>query len=177
MIDAVRPQSRVFFTQNGRIWFHELENAPEPMPFAEGIADEDAHALVRRIEKVMGWSTPSADRTTPRSLTYRVVSAVMTHVLHHRDRWKTIDGGMLHDDYGGSSLPDHFSALSGADAARLAPTPPEFWAIQRDGRTVALLDDRATLYRRSEGPQDLMLVYKRRRKLRDAVAYVLDEID
>lgn len=177
VLDTLRQESRVFFNQNGRIHFLGLEDAPEPIPFGEGIAEENAHALVRRITKILGWSTPFADPTTPRSLTYRVASAVMTHVLHHRDSWATIDGGLLYDYYGSTSRPEHFTTFSGADAARLAEKPPEFWAIQRDGRTVALLDDRATLYRRSVPPQDLMDVYERRRKLRDAVAYVLEEID
>ncbi|PPG63107.1 hypothetical protein C5C27_06200 [Rathayibacter sp. AY2B7] len=177
VIDALRPQGRVFFNQMGRIWFHGLEDAPEPIPFAEGIAEENSHALVKRIEKVLGWSKPTADSTTPRSLTYRILSAVMTQVLHHRDHWNVIDGAPIEHGYGPPKVPDHFTDFSGADAARLSARPPRFWAIQRSNQTVALIDDRATLYRRAVPPQDLMIVYKRRRKLRDAVAYVLEEID
>ncbi|MDY0912863.1 hypothetical protein [Rathayibacter festucae] len=177
VFDGERAHGRVFFNQVGRIHFEDVANAPEPMAFATGIAADDPHEIVKSIERVMNWSRPSADATTPRSLTYRVISAVMTNRLHDRDRWSVVGGGPLEDGYGQPEEPKHFTEFQGARARFRSSDPPDFWAVQRESRTAVLLDEDATLYRRSHPPQDLMAVYTRRRKLRDAVAYVLDEID
>ena len=176
-------QPHIFMNLVGRIHFFPFaptvslfEADPEPIPWARVLGAESPHEIVKVIEGFMGWTNPTADATTPRSLVYRLIAAVLSANIDDRERWNIAsaygEGGFeewpsLLDDYQGCRL-----ALQ-KDTQMMPPPSTRVWLIKRGRDTVTVLSELGLLFSRHGDPVDLMSIYKRRHELSDVVAVCL----
>ena len=120
----------VFMNFVGSIHLHVGKSEVEPVTWAHVMAAQSPHEVVRMIEAQMSWRSPSADRTTPRSLTYRVLAACLTYCLNDRNPWMVADGrteaGVSEWTDGDPTFLDEFDGaqrwyrVAGGDTAALA---------------------------------------------------------
>ena len=119
-----------------------------PIGLTEALSFDDAHEVVKRVEIAARWGEPkTTPKTTARTLTYRVIARVLASMVNDRHQWDVVtewnDGS-----WSDSSSNGHFASIPLADyLLHTGPTVGvfgepwvHFWALQRDGQTVALLD-------------------------------------
>ena len=173
----------VFMNLNGRIHMHGIEGHFEPVTWFEVMAAQSPHEVVRLVESRMSWDVSSADRTTPRSLTYRVLAGCLTQRLNDRNGWTVADGRTEAGDSdwaeGDSTFLSEFEGAhrsfwdAGGDREALA----RLWVLRSGERRVALLSDSGYLYRRGRPEVEMLPRYRARRALDDVTRLVLDEAD
>lgn len=151
--------------------------------WAEVMAAQSPHAIVKRIEEFQGLRlTRQAPSTTATSLVYRAIARLLNDKLNDRHPWDVRMEFLDSSDSDGSgrrrfvdAFPSAAEALVRARSRASVVDPAEhFWAILREGECRAVLDDAGVLHRSNGAPIELLPVYRRRRRLFDVLA-VLEE--
>lgn len=125
----------------------------------------------------MGLPAPiQVPQTTPKTLTFRVIYQLLLFALNEPQGWdvrsSVLDSSGLVDGRG----PDYLAEIASARAALVhyskeAQQKKAFWAVLRDGRCLALLQENGTLHRPEAEPVNLTDIYdaKHRDILRTAM--------
>jgi hypothetical protein len=104
----------VFLNFLGHIHYFPSSLHVDGPSWGQVLGAESPHEVVREIESAMEWSKAGADATTPRSLVYRTVTAVLSARIDDRERWNVaaaytvggfVDWPDLLDEYQGCRLP------------------------------------------------------------------------
>ncbi|MFJ4073647.1 hypothetical protein [Curtobacterium sp. NPDC089991] len=148
--------------------------APQ-MGWKDTLSADDPHDVLKSVENRMAWSTTSADVTTERSLTYRLVSTLVTSAINDRQRLN-VRSHWYGESYSGPVMsPEWLAECMGlTEAVRDWPEDREyplihFWTLRRDQRLVAVLADDGTIYTPHSEPLKLLPIYRRRQQLGDVV--------
>ena len=172
----------IFMNFLGRIHLFPSFSAPsidpelEPIPWGRVMGAESPHEIVKEIEGLMQWENSSADVTTPRSLVYRSIAAILSAKIDDRERWNVAsaygEGGFedwpgLLDEYQGCRL-----ALQN-DTEMVPPPSTRVWLLKRGRETVSALSEFGLRFSRDADPVDLMAIYRKRSQLDDVVAACL----
>jgi hypothetical protein len=169
-------QDYVFLNFLGHIHYFPSSSHLDGPSWGRVLGAESPHEVVKEIENAMEWGSDGADPTTPRSLVYRTIAAVLSARIDDRERWSVaaaytvggfVDWPELLDEYQGCRL-----ALQ-KDTLASPPPSTRVWVLQRGGTSVAVMSDLGLLFAKGMAPTDLMKVYRRRRKLADVVSLVL----
>lgn len=176
---------KVMINRVGTIQLH-FENPPSPSQvlasWPEVVAARDPHEIVKRIESAARLDgSHSAPPTSPRTLAFRVLSAILTRKLNDRGNWdvRVVDesGGWVWTE--GTVEPN-------LNQFEDVPTTSEFDRLKREGHVWFLLRDDGVLAALSEDgfayflrdrAIDLMALYAARRRLDDVVDVVLDRAE
>ena len=143
------------------------------------VAARDPHEVVKRIESAarLDGSRP-APPTSPRTLVFRVLSAILTRKLNDRGNW---DARVV-DESGGwvwtvGTVEPNLNQLDDVPATsefdRLK-REGHIWFLLRDDRVLAALSEEGFAYFFRGSSIDLMALYAVRRRLDDVVDVVLD---
>lgn len=137
-------------------------------PWTHLIRSGDPFDMIAELERAVGYRPVARARpTTPRTLTYRLISHVMsaTAVTRRpvRCRNVVIDSSM------GSvvDIPDAFTHQLPADALdheAIRPDHYRYWVLERDGRALALVSDRGRGWS-ARGELDLVAEYRSSRSI------------
>lgn len=152
----------------GRIHLHDVPGYA-PIEWNEAISAESPHQLVKILEGHRRWAlNQQSPPTTRASLSYRVLSRVLSSKLNDRERW---DVRSLYADVDSLSagVREHLStAFPGVESltrelrettAPGVPVESRLWAITRAEKPVLLLDDRGFAYTTSGSRIDLFERY------------------
>jgi hypothetical protein len=144
------------------------------LTWADALAAESPHHIVQELERRMGWKVRSADATTTRSLTYRVLSRLLTRTLNDRETWAVRqigpDNGWL--NYPKEQLMLEFGSAS-AQYGHLAVGRPGLWAVQRDEKVVMVVGEDAQFHP-GGSPIELMPTYEKRKRIDDVVGLMME---
>lgn len=177
------PDDVVDMNRAGRIHLHL--DAFQPVAWAEVLAADSPHDIVKRVEVARGWgSVGGADESTPTSVTYRLIAALLRARVDDRATWdvrmELVDSSGSYSDSNGflDAFPLDGPSLVASAGDRLSLTGPKehFWALLRDAEPLALFDDVGRVYARDGSTLDVFAVYKRRRKLQDVLTAVEERI-
>lgn len=119
-----------------------------PIGMPQALSFDNAHDVVKRVELAAHWGEPTTTpKTTARTLTYRVIARVLASMVNDRHQWDVVTE-WDDNEWNESSANGHFESIP--LARYLIDTAPSvgvfgepwvhFWALQRDGKTVAMLD-------------------------------------
>lgn len=170
---------RVFMNFHGSIHLHDGDHEHQGIKWTELLEAPTPHTVVREIESRMGWLVTSADSTTPRSLTYRVLAACLTRRLNDRREWTVVDGSTQAgvDLWGTepnlSFLDDFEGARTLIDRSAQDRGLSSLWLLREDERPAVLLSSRGRMYRHSGSEVDLMAVYRQHRDVDEVATAVL----
>lgn len=175
-----RSGSSVFMNFNGSIHLTRGDHrAVDGIGWQAIFEAEDPHEVVKLIETAVGWTKASADPTTPRSLTYRIIAAVLGRTINDRIRLTVGTHSYGASYFTPEAMPAWVSEFEGLESAvRACPDEAglplrHFWMIRRGDQPSAVLADNATLYAADDSPTSLMPLYRRARSLEDPVNIVL----
>jgi len=167
----------------GSVHVHN-ESTFEPILLTEALSFDNAHEVVKRVEIATHWGEPKATpKTTARTLTYRVIARVLASMVNDRYVWDAVTEW---DDSVWTESSGHGYLHGIPIAAYLFHTVPavgvlgepwvHFWALQRDGETVAILDTAGRVATAS-GCRDLLGSYRHHNgSLTRVVAEVLGDV-
>lgn len=140
---------------------------------------ETPNEYVKFIERRIGWQVKGSDPATPRSLTYRVLSACLTRKLNDKDRW-SVQSGIAAGGGDGYEKPelDFLNEFGDARAwvdglEQVIERLPRTWVLRLGERNALVLTDNGLLHRRRAEPVELMSIYGKRRNLDDVVDIVV----
>jgi hypothetical protein len=139
----------------------------EPISLTEALSFDNAHEVVKRVEIATRWGAPKATpQTTARTLTYRVIARVLASMVNDRHQWDVVtewdDGSWSDSSSNGhfANIPLAHHLLSTAPSVGVFGEPwVHFWALQRDGETIAMLDTTGRVATAS-GCRDLLPSYR-----------------
>jgi hypothetical protein len=150
-------------------------DGPANLTWADALAAESPHEIVRELERRMGWNVTSADPTTPRTLAYRAISSFLTRTINERESWMV---RQLEPDNGWLYYPEEKLAVEfptvGSAYGDLAQGRPGLWAMLREEKVTLVVGEDGRLHRREEEVVDLMPVYQKRKRIDDVVELMLD---
>ncbi|MBO0898923.1 ADP-ribosylglycohydrolase family protein [Cellulomonas sp. zg-ZUI199] len=161
--------------RGGRLHIHPAHTGW--MTWQEVLAQPDPHAVVRRAEKTMGLSPQPHQKTTRRSLTYRVIARALAGAVDDRHPWDVRIGFQVGEDlsedffYGLES--SHPAAVAHARTLTSSTGDVEarrhLWILghnlRRSGErhVAAVLSDDARVFLAGDAePIDLMALYRKR---------------
>jgi hypothetical protein len=172
-------EDHVFLNFLGGIhYFPKLSHLGGPS-WGRVLGAESPHEIVKEIETAMLWGKTGADATTPRSLVYRTIAAVLSAKIEDRERWDVaaaytiggfVDWPELLDEYQGCRL-----ALQKDTIAELPPST-RVWMLQRGGQSVSLISELGLAFSKNADPVDLMATYKRNHRLDDVLSFVVPPV-
>lgn len=171
----------VFLNFHGSVHVHgdDEEESNTGLRTWQLLGAETPYEYVEFIERRIGWRAKGSDPATPRSLTYRVLSACLTRKLNDKDRCTVqsgieAGGGDAYEEPTLDFLNEFGEARGWLDGPahrmeRLSRT----WVLKLGERNALVLTDNGVLHRRSAGPLELMSIYRSRRNLDDLVDIVV----
>lgn len=149
--------------------------------WADVIAQDDPHAMVKRLERLARLTPTPRPVTTRRALTYRVVAHVLRATVDDRHHWEARSAHLDSAGDDDSSGRDRHVWMADFEGARRAagelPAAGWFgepwshtWLILRGGEPVAALLDDAHVFRIGGDPVDLMTGYRKAGRVAPVVA-------
>jgi hypothetical protein len=164
-------RTRIMLNRAGTLQVHQPEHSQRQDAtvgsWADVIASENPHRHVKAIEVAAELGHPAkAPASTPRVLTYRLISTLLTLLTNDRHSWDARNEVI---DSSGQGSEDQHGYLDKFPLVHpdLATTPslnlwrePEshFWAVLRDGEPVAIASIEGRVYRQ-DGILDLAPAY------------------
>jgi len=186
-------QVHIDLNRNGSVHVH-----PDDIGLAkadEFFTEADPHSIVKRIEHAAGVSAEgSVAPSTGRTLVYRVLAQVLTQLVTNKSAWgvraltpvpqgHAISIAVPDPEIRTSSplpsvfaTPVDFEAFVISSGFRAVPRSGRFWALQRDGDVVAVLDTRGVVHTSASRIQLEPLYERVGRNLTQTVAVALESI-
>lgn len=170
---GVDGDSYVFMNFVGSVHLTRTGHTPQGFRWRETLEADTPHDHVKRIEKEMDWALEGAS-TTAETLTYRVISALVTERLNDRHRWDAGNSEGVNMRAGERSESAEFlipfRGAQEAEREKIFGLPLDrYWAIQRNGEVRAILHESGFSYHPDREPINLFARYRRRRRLRDVL--------
>lgn len=136
-----------------------------PVEWSTESEQADRRMIPRFIEAAVGVPAPAqTPMTTPKTLTFRVIYHLLLFAVNEAMDWDVHNSVLDSSGMVGRSSPDYFAEIASARAAIVhyateAQQKYTFWAVQRDYRCLALLQENGMLHRPEAEPVDVMKIY------------------
>jgi hypothetical protein len=150
----------------GTIQVHSGEQSTVIATWDDVMASSDPHQYVRATEPYMGLKPPmSTPPATPRTLSYRFMSALLDLLINDRDRWDWSPEVAFGERAG--KITGFPNAQTDFPHVKIEGWEPEglreahFWSLTRDGAAIAMASDLGCFYVR-DSSFDLMEQYQLR---------------
>lgn len=127
----------------------------------------DRRSIPRYLEAAAGLPVPTeTPLTTPKTLVFRVAYQLLLFTLNEPREWEVHNALFDSDGMGTDWDPNYFADVTSARLALAQSSNPDqqqshFWAVVRDGRCLALLQENGTLHRPDSEPTELMSLYNK----------------
>ena len=130
----------------------------------------DRRAVPYLLEEALGLSVPvQTPSTTHKTLTFRTIYHLLLFALNENKTWEVRNSAPYAAPAAEAKNTRFFDEITSARAslvhyAKEATQKRTFWGIIRDGHSVALLQENATLHRPNKEPVDFMELFNEHRR-------------
>ncbi|GAA1645190.1 hypothetical protein GCM10009700_34640 [Brevibacterium sanguinis] len=136
-----------------------------PVEWSDEHLQDDRRKVPRVLEAAVDLQAPTqTPMTTEKTLVFRVIYQLLLFALNETRDWEARNA--LFDSAGIDAEwdPNYFADISSArdamaDSSKQANRQSGFWAMLRDGRCLALLQEDGTLHRPGAEPENMMRLY------------------